>query len=226
LAFNSASVSSKAMNTPGSPNCTAPAHEEFRAQQRLAATGAAADQRGAPLRQPAAGDFVETLDAGGAFGQKRCRGGGFGPVFFIRRALSQLSSHRHTTIGSEAWGLHLLAPVCCVLGTARAVCCDKPAPADFSERACSHIRAIGWFLTPFAGGGCAPLPVPDLRQVLAVLVDVALVLDQLLFEPLLQAEAGFARLRQPVDRVHHEVEAVQVVQHRHVEGVVMVPSSL
>ena len=45
------------------------AHEEFRGEQRLAATRAAADQRGPSARQSAAGDFVETLDARGTFGQ-------------------------------------------------------------------------------------------------------------------------------------------------------------
>ena len=51
-----------------------------------------------------------------------------------------------------------------------------------------------------------------------MLVDVLLVLDQLVLELLLQVDALVAGLRQAVDGVHHEVEAVQVVQHRHVEG--------
>ena len=53
------------------------AHEEFHGQQRLAATRAAADQGGPPSRHPAAGDFVETLDAGGALGQVSRRRVGF-----------------------------------------------------------------------------------------------------------------------------------------------------
>ena len=35
---------------------------------------------------------------------------------------------------------------------------------------------------------------------------------------LLQVDALVAGLRQAVDGIHHEVEAVQIVQHRHVEG--------
>ena len=66
--------------------------------------------------------------------------------------------------------------------------------------------------------GVAPLPVPDFGHVLAVLVDVLLVLDKLILELLLQVDALVAGLRQAVDAVHHQVETVQIVQHRHVEG--------
>ena len=58
------------------------AHEEFRGQQRLAATRAAAHQRGPPARQPAAGDFVETLDARRTLGQTSSRRGGFGTIIY------------------------------------------------------------------------------------------------------------------------------------------------
>ncbi len=67
------------------------AHEEFHGQQRLAAPRAAADQRRPPARQPAAGDFVETLDARGALGQMSRRGGGFGNGLF------------HLTISVSRW---------------------------------------------------------------------------------------------------------------------------
>jgi len=50
--------------------------------------------------------------------------------------------------------------------------------------------------------------------------------DQLVLELLLQVDAPVSGLGQAVDGVHHEMEAVQLVQHRHVEGVVIVPSSL
>jgi hypothetical protein len=66
--------------------------------------------------------------------------------------------------------------------------------------------------------GVAPLPVADFRHVLTVFVDVLLVLDQLVLELLLQVNAFVAGLWQAVDGIHYEVEAVQVVQHRHVEG--------
>jgi len=51
-----------------------------------------------------------------------------------------------------------------------------------------------------------------------MLVDVLPVLDQLVLELLLQLDALVAGLRQEVDDIHHEVEAVKIVQHRHVEG--------
>ena len=67
-------------------------------------------------------------------------------------------------------------------------------------------RLLGWF----------PSPIPDFRQVLAVFVYVLFVRHKLVLELLLQVDALVAGLRQAVDGVHHEVEAVQIVQHRHV----------
>jgi len=64
----------------------------------------------------------------------------------------------------------------------------------------------------------APLPVPDFRQVFAIFFDVLLVLDKLVLELLLQVDALVAGPRQAIDGVHHEMEAVQIVQHRHIEG--------
>src|ERR1019366_3160330 len=63
-----------------------------------------------------------------------------------------------------------------------------------------------------------PLPVPDFRQVFAVLVDVMLVLDQLVFHLLLQVGALESQIRYAVDHVMHQVEPVQVVLHPHVKG--------
>src|ERR1039458_9098085 len=63
-----------------------------------------------------------------------------------------------------------------------------------------------------------PLPVPDLRQVLTVFINVLLMLDELVLELLLQVDALVAGLWQAIDGVHHEVKAGQVVQHRPVEG--------
>ena len=64
----------------------------------------------------------------------------------------------------------------------------------------------------------APLPVPDFRHVLAVLVDVLLVLDELVLHHLLQVGPLGAQLRQAIDHVLHQVEPVQVVLHPHVKG--------
>ena len=58
----------------------------------------------------------------------------------------------------------------------------------------------------------------DFRQVLAAFVDVLLVLDQLVLELVFQINAPVTGLRQAIDSVHYEVEAIQVVQHSHVEG--------
>ncbi len=53
---------------------------------------------------------------------------------------------------------------------------------------------------------------------MAVLVDVLLMLDQPVLKLLLQVEVLVAGLRQTVAGVHYQVEAVQVVQHGHIEG--------
>lgn len=77
---------------------------------------------------------------------------------------------------------------------------------------------VSWVAGYLLSFGATPLPVPDFRHVLAVLVDVRLVLDELVLELLLQIDALVAGLRQAIDRVHHEVKAVQIVEHGHVEG--------
>jgi hypothetical protein len=58
------------------------AHQEFRGKEGLAATRPAANQRGPPARQTAAGNFVETLDARGALGQMSFWRGGFVAAIF------------------------------------------------------------------------------------------------------------------------------------------------
>ena len=63
-----------------------------------------------------------------------------------------------------------------------------------------------------------PLPVPDLRHILAVLIDVMLVLDELVLHHLLQIGPLGTQLRQPIDHVLHQMKPVQVVLYPHVEG--------
>ena len=46
-----------------------PAHEELHGEHRLATPRGSADERGAPRGKPAAGYFIEALDAGARFGQ-------------------------------------------------------------------------------------------------------------------------------------------------------------
>jgi len=52
------------------------------------------------------------------------------------------------------------------------------------------------------------ISIPNLGHILAMLVDVLLMLNQLVLELLLQVDALVAGLRQAVNGVHHEVEAV------------------
>jgi Tfp pilus assembly protein FimV len=72
----------------------------------------------------------------------------------------------------------------------------------------------------------APFPVADLRQVLAVLVDVLLVLDQLVPHHLLQVGALGAQLRQAIDHVLTRWKRSRSFCTRMSKGVVIVPSSL
>ena len=62
--------------------------------------------------------------------------------------------------------------------------------------ALSHARLLRrrWF--PYFRFASTPLPVPDFRHVLSVLVDVLLMLDKLVLHHLLQVSALIAQLRQ------------------------------
>ena len=71
-----------------------------------------------------------------------------------------------------------------------------------------------------------PLPVSYLGHILAVGGDILAVLHQLVFHLLDQVGGAVAQLGQTLNCVHNQVEAVDVVAYPHVEGVVMVPSSL
>src|SRR5207244_7399057 len=62
-----------------------------------------------------------------------------------------------------------------------------------------------------------PLPVPNLWHVLPVLGDVLPVLKELVADGLLRVGRFRAKLRHAVDHVLDEMEAVEVVQHHHVE---------
>src|SRR5579862_2658855 len=63
----------------------------------------------------------------------------------------------------------------------------------------------------------SPPPVTNLRHILAEPIYVAFVLDEFAQQLLLQMLTLASRLRQPVDDVHDEMEAVHVVQHGHIK---------
>src|SRR5580658_6630171 len=63
-----------------------------------------------------------------------------------------------------------------------------------------------------------PLPVADFRHVLAVLIDIDLVFDELVLDHLLQISALDAQLRQAIDDVLHQVKSIQIVLHSHIKG--------
>ena len=66
--------------------------------------------------------------------------------------------------------------------------------------------------------GGVPLPVADFFHILAVLGDILLVLHQLVVHALDEVRALVAQLGQVDDGVLHQVEAVNLVLHAHIEG--------
>src|SRR5271166_4525487 len=63
----------------------------------------------------------------------------------------------------------------------------------------------------------APAPVPDLRQILAMRVDVTLVLDEFVSHHLLQIRAFAPQMGQFVHDVLHQMKAIDLVLHAHVK---------
>src|SRR5271156_5211616 len=62
-----------------------------------------------------------------------------------------------------------------------------------------------------------PFPIANLGHVLAVLIDVVLMLDELIPKRLLQVSAPSTQVRQPIDHVHHQVKSIEVILHAHIE---------
>ena len=60
------------------------------------------------------------------------------------------------------------------------------------------------------------IPLGDLRQILADFVDVLFMFEQLVLELWLQL-TPCRRSVAAVDGVHHEVKAIEIVQHYHIE---------
>src|SRR5262245_30681896 len=63
----------------------------------------------------------------------------------------------------------------------------------------------------------SPFPAGDRWNVVAVPRDVFLVFDQPLVDGLFEIGGAGTELRQTVDHVLHQMEAVEIVQHDHVE---------
>src|SRR5664280_3911697 len=66
-------------------------------------------------------------------------------------------------------------------------------------------------------GAARPRPVAQLRRVVAMLAGVGAVAQPLIDHVLAQVGGPLEQPRNAVDHVHHEVEAVEVVEHHHVE---------
>ena len=103
----------------------------------------------------------------------------------------------------------------------------KPTAAPFEGRLpfftlyWAAFRESPFLLIPLhvmKAGSVIPLPVGHFRQILPVLVDVLLVLHQLIAHLLIQIRAAIAQLRQVLDRLLYQVEAVYIVLHAYIEG--------
>jgi len=66
-------------------------------------------------------------------------------------------------------------------------------------------------------GMSAPFPVCYLGHIVSVPANELLVLDELVANRLLGVCGSRSKLRHAVDHVAHQVEAVEIVQHAHVE---------
>src|SRR5678815_2781436 len=62
-------------------------------------------------------------------------------------------------------------------------------------------------------GARSPFPVPNLRHVLAVLADIALVIDQLVAKELTEVRGAGAESRDAIDDVLDQMEAIDIVEH-------------
>src|SRR6266702_2422585 len=63
----------------------------------------------------------------------------------------------------------------------------------------------------------SPFPLAYFGHVLAVFVDIAFMIDELVAEGLLYVGRSCAEARHPVDDVSHQMEPVEIVQDHHVE---------
>ena len=75
-----------------------------------------------------------------------------------------------------------------------------------------HYLASGGQRVP----GC-PFPVANLRQILAVLIDVELVLYKFVLAQLLEIRALGPESRNAIDDILNQMEAIQIILHAHVE---------
>src|SRR5262245_25990897 len=90
---------------------------------------------------------------------------------------------------------------------------------------CRPLHVVSFGRSGWAARGCRrsrwlrPLPPPagQLRQVLAVLLDVLLVLDQPVADALPEVRGTRPELWQSIDDIERQVVAVELVQHHHVE---------
>src|SRR3974390_1627812 len=64
----------------------------------------------------------------------------------------------------------------------------------------------------------APSPACDLGHVFAVSADELLMVDELVSYRLLSISRPRTKLRHAVDHIAHQVEAIEIVEHAHVEG--------
>src|SRR5579871_3803434 len=97
---------------------------------------------------------------------------------------------------------------------------DSPSAGSLENSCSEHLKLLD---PPFTtrirmSRSRGPLPVANLRHVVAVLGDIQLMLDQPVSQELLQLYTFTCQTRDPVDHVDHQMKAIQVVQHGHVEG--------
>src|SRR2546429_8844781 len=88
---------------------------------------------------------------------------------------------------------------------------------NYEGFAVSNVANAREHVLPFDYFVRAPLPIPNLRQILAMLRDVLLVFDEFVADGLLGVGSLGTKLRHAVNHVRDEMKAVEVVHHHHVK---------
>src|SRR3974390_2859467 len=109
-----------------------------------------------------------------------------------------------------------VAPVCLPVRLHWFSPCRIAKTFTFATRRSGVVRLCG----PYWCGSRFPSPSParDLGHVVAVLANELLMVDELVSDRLLGISRPRPKLWYAVDHIAHQVEAIEIVEHAHVEG--------
>src|SRR6516225_577830 len=109
-----------------------------------------------------------------------------------------------------------VVPVCCPLRLQAVSPCLIATTFTFASRRSDVIRLRR--ADPRGSRFLSPPPAGDLGHIVTVPSDELLVVDELVADRLFGVGGPCPKLRHAVDHVAYQVEAIEIVQHAHVEG--------